>query len=109
MPIELNHAGSGVAAYLLSLNTLLVLGKNGTLARHELTEIVDRSLAQLDSVDQEPSLQRMERCSRTPRAGSRAPLRSSTLAKIAKAARNECSRERELLALGNGRIRLQSK
>jgi hypothetical protein len=60
MPIELNHAGSGVAAYLLSLNTLLVLGKNGTLARHELTEIVDRSLAQLDSVDQEPSLQSQE-------------------------------------------------
>jgi hypothetical protein len=51
---------SGVAAYLLSLNTLLVLGKNGTLARHELTEIVDRSLAQLDSVDQEPSLQSQE-------------------------------------------------
>ena len=55
MPIELNHAGSGVAAFLLSLNTLLVLGKNGTLAHHELDEIVDRSLMQLEAVDQEPS------------------------------------------------------
>jgi hypothetical protein len=27
MPIQLNHAGSGVAAFLLSLNTLLVLGR----------------------------------------------------------------------------------
>ena len=60
MPIELNHAGSGVAAYLLSLNTLLVLGKNGTLARHELAGIVDQSLMQLETVDQEPSLQSEE-------------------------------------------------
>ena len=60
MPIELNHAGSGVAAYLLSLNTLLVLGKNGTLSHHELTEIVDRSLMQLEKVDQEPSIQSEE-------------------------------------------------
>jgi hypothetical protein len=28
MPIQLSHAGSGVAAFLLSLNTLLVLGRN---------------------------------------------------------------------------------
>jgi hypothetical protein len=60
MPIELNHAGSGVAAYLLSLNTLLVLGKNGTLAQDELAEIVDRSLMQLETVDQEPSVQSEE-------------------------------------------------
>jgi hypothetical protein len=60
MPIELNHAGSGVAAYLLSLNTLLVLGKNGTLARHELAGIVDQSLMQLETVDQEPSVQSEE-------------------------------------------------
>ena len=57
MPIELNHAGSGVAAYLLSLNTLLVLGKNGTLAHNEAAKVVDRSLVQLETVDQEPSLQ----------------------------------------------------
>jgi hypothetical protein len=60
MPIGLNHAGSGVAAHLLSLNTLLVLGKNGTLSHHELTEIVDRSLMQLEKVDQEPSIQSEE-------------------------------------------------
>ena len=60
MQIELNHAGSGVAAFLLSLNTLLVLGKNGTLAHHELAGIVDRSLIQLENVDQEPSLQSEE-------------------------------------------------
>jgi hypothetical protein len=47
MAIELNHAGGGVAAYLLSLNTLLQLEKNGTLTRHELAEVVDRSLMQL--------------------------------------------------------------
>jgi hypothetical protein len=60
MPIELNHAGGGVAAYLLSLNTLLVLGKNGTLAHNEVAEVVDRSLMQLETVDQEPSLQSEE-------------------------------------------------
>ena len=57
MPIELNHAGGGVAAYLLSLNTLLVLGKNGTLAHNEVPEVIDRSLMQLETVDQELSLQ----------------------------------------------------
>ena len=57
MSIELNHAGGGVAAYLLSLNTLLVLGKNGTLGHDELVEIVDRSLRQLETIDQEPSVQ----------------------------------------------------
>jgi hypothetical protein len=60
MAIELTHAGSGVAAFLLSLNTLLVLEKNGTLAHHELVEVVDRSLMQLDSVNREPSLQSEE-------------------------------------------------
>jgi hypothetical protein len=60
MPIELNHGGGGVAAYLLSLNTLLVLGKNGTLAHNEVAEVVDRSLKQLETVDQEPSLQSEE-------------------------------------------------
>jgi hypothetical protein len=29
VPIKLNHAGSGVAAFLLSLSTLLVLENNG--------------------------------------------------------------------------------
>src|SRR4029077_6497329 len=60
MAIELNHAGGGVAAYLLSLNTLLVLGKNGTLAHNEVAEVVDRSLMQLETVDQEPRLQSEE-------------------------------------------------
>jgi len=60
MPIELNHPGSGVAAYLLSLNTLLVLGKNGTLGYNELAEIVDRSLRQLETIDQERSLRSEE-------------------------------------------------
>ena len=60
MPIEFNRAGSGVAAFLLSLNTLLVLGKNGTLAHHELAGIVDRSLTQLEAVDQAPSVQSEE-------------------------------------------------
>jgi hypothetical protein len=60
MPIELNHAGGGMAAYLLSLNTLLVLGKNGTLAHSEVPEVIDRSLMQLETVDQEASLQSEE-------------------------------------------------
>jgi hypothetical protein len=60
MPIELNNGGGGVAAYLLSLNTLPVLGKNGTLAHNEVAEVVDRSLRQLETVDQEPSLQSEE-------------------------------------------------
>jgi len=57
MPIELNHAGGGVAAYLLTLHTLLVFGNNGTRAHNEVPEVIDRSLMQLETVDQEPSLQ----------------------------------------------------
>ena len=88
MAIELNHAGGGVAAYLLSLNTLLVLGKNGTLAHNEVPEVIHRSLMQLETVDQEPSLQSDE-AARLARAllGARsgAPRsQSSGLAKTAK-------------------------
>jgi hypothetical protein len=50
----------GLHADRASLNTLLVLGKKGTLSHHELTEIVDRSLMQLEKVDQEPSIQSEE-------------------------------------------------
>ena len=87
MPIELNHAGGGVAAYLLSLNTLLVLGKNGTLAHNEVPEVIHRSLMQLETVDQEPSLQSDEaaRLARALLEHARARLaQSSGLAKTAK-------------------------
>jgi hypothetical protein len=57
MSIELDRPGSGVAAFMLSMNTLLVLGNNGTLADDELAEVVEESLAKLKTIDSEPSLQ----------------------------------------------------
>jgi hypothetical protein len=57
MPIELNRPGAGVAALLLSFNTLLALEKNGTLTTHELTEVVEQSLTKLKTLDALPSVQ----------------------------------------------------
>jgi hypothetical protein len=57
MSIELDRPGSGVAAFMLSLSTLLALGKNGTLADDELAEVVEQALAKLKTIDSEPSLQ----------------------------------------------------
>ena len=57
MSIELDRPGSGVAAFMLSLNTLLALRNNGTLADDELAEVVEQSLAKLKTIDSEPSLQ----------------------------------------------------
>ena len=39
--------GSGLAAFLLSLSTLLELERNGTLSDHELADIVERSFGKL--------------------------------------------------------------
>jgi hypothetical protein len=47
MSIELDRAGSGVAALLLSVSTLHALKKNGTLADDELADIVEQSLSRL--------------------------------------------------------------
>ena len=44
MSIELDRPGGGVAAFMLSLSTLLALKKNGTLADDELADIVEQSL-----------------------------------------------------------------
>jgi hypothetical protein len=57
MPIGLNSPGSGVAAFLLSFNTLIALEKNGTLADYELTEVVEQSLTKLKALDALPSVQ----------------------------------------------------
>ncbi len=57
MSIELNRPGRGVAAFVLSLITLLALEKNGTLAADELAGIVEESLARLKAIDAETSLQ----------------------------------------------------
>ena len=57
MSIELDRPGSGVAAFMLSLGTLLALEKNGTLADDELADIVEESLARLKAIDAETSLQ----------------------------------------------------
>ncbi len=57
MSIELNRPGRGVAAFVLSLSTLLALEKNGTLAADELAGIVEESLARLKAIDAETSLQ----------------------------------------------------
>jgi hypothetical protein len=57
MSIELDRPGRGVAAFVLSLSTLLALEKNGTLADDELADIVEESLAKLKAIDAETSLQ----------------------------------------------------
>jgi hypothetical protein len=57
MSIELDRTGSGVAAFMLSLGTLLALEKNGTLVSNELVDIVEQSLARLKAIHAETSLQ----------------------------------------------------
>jgi hypothetical protein len=57
MSIELDRPGGGVAAFVLSLSTLLALEKNGTLADDEVADIVEQSLARLKAADAEASLQ----------------------------------------------------
>ena len=44
MSIELDRPGRGVAAFMLSVSTLLALKKNGTLAADELADIVEQGL-----------------------------------------------------------------
>jgi hypothetical protein len=56
MSIELNRPGRGVAAFMLSVGTLLALEKNGTLADDELADIVEQSLARLKAIDAETSV-----------------------------------------------------
>ena len=56
MSIELDRPGGGVAAFMLSLSTLLALEKNGTLADDELADIVEQSLARLKTIDAETSV-----------------------------------------------------
>jgi hypothetical protein len=57
MSIELDRRGGGVAAFVLSLSTLLALEKNGTLADDELADIVEESLTRLKAIDVVTSLQ----------------------------------------------------
>jgi hypothetical protein len=56
MSIEFDHPGSGVAAFILSLGTLLALEKKGMLAGDELADIVEQSLARLKAIHAESSL-----------------------------------------------------
>jgi hypothetical protein len=56
MSIELDRPGVGVAAFTLSVSTLLALNKNGTLSDHKLADIVEQSLARLKALDQGESL-----------------------------------------------------
>jgi hypothetical protein len=56
MSIELDRPGGGVAAFMLSLSTLVALEKNGTLAADELADIVEQSLAGLKTIDAETSV-----------------------------------------------------
>jgi hypothetical protein len=48
---ELDRPGGGVAAFMLSVGTLLALRRNGTLSDDELTEIVEQSLSRLKAID----------------------------------------------------------
>jgi hypothetical protein len=56
MSIELDRPGGGVAAFMLSVGTLLAFQRNGMLADDELAEIVERSLATLKTMDTETSV-----------------------------------------------------
>ena len=56
MSIELDRPGGGVAAFMLSVGTLVALEKNGTLAHDELADIVERSLATLKTMNTETSV-----------------------------------------------------
>ena len=56
MSIELDRPGGGVAAFMLSVGTLLALRRNGTLSDDELTEIVEQSLSRLKANDAETSV-----------------------------------------------------
>ena len=56
MSIELDRPGGGVAAFMLSVGTLLALEKNGTLVHDELADIVEQSLAGLKTIDPETSV-----------------------------------------------------
>jgi hypothetical protein len=60
MSIELDRLGGGVAAFTLSVSTLLALKKNGTLADFELADIVEQSLARLKALDPETSVRSRE-------------------------------------------------
>jgi len=60
MPIELDRPGGGVAAFMLSVGTLLALEKNGTLTHDELADIVEQSLARLKALDPETSVRSQE-------------------------------------------------
>ena len=57
MSIELDRPGGGVAAFILSISTLLALEKNGALAADELADVVEQSLARLKAIDAETSVQ----------------------------------------------------
>jgi hypothetical protein len=56
MSIELDRPGGGMAAFMLSVSTLLALQKNGMLAHDELAYIVEQSLATLKTMDTETSV-----------------------------------------------------
>ena len=56
MSIELDRPGGGVAAFMLSVSTLVALEKNGALAADELADIVEQSLARLKTIDAETSV-----------------------------------------------------
>jgi hypothetical protein len=57
MSIELDRPGGGVAAFMLSVGTLLALEKSGTLADDEVAEIVEQTLTRLKTMDAETSVQ----------------------------------------------------
>jgi hypothetical protein len=74
MSIELDRPGGGVAAFMLSVSTLVALEKNGTLAADELADIVEQSLARLKTYrcgDERAKPGCMGIRSHSPRAASR--------------------------------------
>jgi hypothetical protein len=73
MSIELDRPGGGVAAFMLSISTLVALEKNGTLADDELADIVKQSLATLKTIDVERSVRSQTAIPRKSRSWSFTP------------------------------------
>jgi hypothetical protein len=86
MSIELDRPGGGVAAFMLSLSTLLALQKNGTLADDELADIVEQSLARLKTIDAATSVR-----SQAAWGSARTLLRANCFCRVSNLAQTSAS------------------
>jgi|HubBroStandDraft_6_1064221.scaffolds.fasta_scaffold1126359_1 hypothetical protein len=60
MLTRLNRPKDSIAGFVLSVSTLLVLEKKGTLLDHETIEIVDQALGILQNFDSDGNIQNQD-------------------------------------------------